>query len=142
MLYLASDHAGYELKEKIKLHLLKTNVACEDVGVFSKADESGCVKFAKALAAKVLEQNENKGILICGTGICMSIAVNRFRGIRGALCFNKQMAILSKQHNNANVLIMGARVIKHGSAKKMVELFLSTPFLGGKYQERMNQIDN
>lgn len=95
--------------------------------------------FAKRLAIRL--KNDDKGILICGTGIGMSIAANRFRNIRAALCFNEEMASLARQHNDANILVLGARTIFPETAKNCVEKFLSTDFEGGRHQRRLELIE-
>ena len=100
------------------------------------------VEAGELLADDILSGKAEKGIAICGTGIGMSIAANRFKNIRAALCFNEEMTALSRQHNNANVLVLGARIISPETAKNCVEKFLSTDFEGGRHQRRVELIDN
>ena len=137
MLYLASDHGGVKLKENIKKYLLKLNIEFEDLGTNSLNSVS-YVDFAKILCPKVLENKENKGILICKSGIGMSIVANRFSGIRAGLCYNSKMSVLCRKHNDCNVLVMKG---KSFSYKKMVKNFLFTPFEGGRHKVRIDSID-
>ena len=131
-IFIASDHAGFELKE-----YLKTQFNLLDLGTHS-SESCDYPVFAKKLAIRL--KNDDKGILICGTGIGMSIAANRFENIRAALCFNEEMAALARRHNDANVLVLGARIISPETAKNCVEKFLSTNFEGGRHQRRLELI--
>ncbi len=132
-IFIASDHAGFKLKEYLKKYF-----DLSDLGTY---DEESCdyPVFAKKLVGQMKEGD--KGILICGTGIGMSIVVNRYKNIRAALCFNEEMTVLARQHNNANVLVLGARIISTEIAKTCVEKFLSTDFEGGRHQHRVELID-
>ena len=132
-IFIASDHAGFELKEYLKKYF--------DLSDLGTHDNSSCDYpiFAKKLVSQL--RDGDRGILICGTGIGMSIAANRFKNIRAALCFNEEMTALSRQHNNANVLVLGARIISPETAKNCVEKFLSTDFEGGRHQRRVKLID-
>lgn len=132
-IFIASDHAGFRLKE-----FLKKSFRLIDLGTDTE-DSCDYPIFAKKLAEKINE--ENRGILICGTGIGMSIAANRFSHIRAALCTNEAMAELARQHNDANVLVLGARIIFEDTALKCVEKFLSTDFEGGRHQRRISLIN-
>ncbi len=132
-IFIASDHAGFELKE-----YLKTQFNLLDLGTHS-SESCDYPVFAKKLVARL--KDDDKGILICGTGIGMSIAANRFKNIRAALCFNEEMAKLARQHNDANILVLGARIISPETAKTCVEKFLSTDFEGGRHQRRLELID-
>jgi len=111
---LGSDHAGYQLKRQVMDHLHKQGIECEDFGAPNAVDAASYVPAAGAVSRAVLEKRADYGIVICGTGLGISIAANKYKGIRAALCTNEYMARMSRQHNNANVLSMGARVI--GSA--------------------------
>ena len=138
---IGSDHAGFPLKEACRRFLeQETDHGVKDVGVFdpSSADYAG---IALEVARGVAGGQFHRGILICGTGIGMSIAANRRRGVRAALCHDLYTARLARQHNDANVLAMGGRVIGEGLALEMVELFLTTAFEGGRHQRRVDQID-
>ena len=132
--FIASDHAGFGLK-----WYLHKCFNLEDLGTY---DEKSCdyPVYAKKLVGQMKEGN--KGILICGTGIGMSIVANRFKKIRAALCFNEEMAILSRQHNDANILVLGARIIPAETARGCVKKFLSTDFEGGRHQRRLDLIDD
>lgn len=132
-IFIASDHAGFELKEYLQTQFNLLNLGTHN--------EESCdyPVFAKKLAIRL--KNDDKGILICGTGIGMSIAANRFKNIRAALCFNEEMAKLARQHNDANILVLGARIISPEAAKTCVEKFLSTDFEGGRHQRRLELID-
>ena len=140
MLYLANDHAGYELKEKLKIYLAKQNIEFVDLGTSSQESVDFPV-FCKKLTNEVSKNIENRGILICGTGIGMSICANRNPKIRAALCKNTKAARLCREHNDANVLILAGRSTCAWSAKRMVKVFLETNHLGGKYEYRMKMID-
>ena len=141
MLFLASDHGGFKRKEEIKKYLNKKGVEFVDLG--TNSDESTDFPiYAKKLCGEVLKDEQNKGILICGSGIGMSICANRFKGIRAALCSTPKLATLARQHNNANVLILAGRFGCSCKAKKMVDCFLNTEHLGGKYTRRMEMIDS
>jgi len=138
---LGSDHAGFDLKEACKAHLERLpDYSVKDMGVFSK-DSADYPKVAHNLSQAVATGQYDFGILICGTGLGMSIVANRHKGVRAALCHNLYTARMSRLHNNANILAMGGRVIGEGLALEMVDLFLSTPFEGGRHQLRLNQID-
>lgn len=133
-----SDHAGFGLKNILKEHL---NGRCEvvDVGAYS-LDSCDYPHVAGKLAQEVLTRKA-QGILICGSGIGVSITANRFTGIRAALCANEYMARMSRMHNDANVLCLGERIIGVDLAKAIADAFLDTPFEGGRHQRRIDLID-
>lgn len=136
---LGSDHAGFQLKDNIIKHLKTAERSYEDFGVFSEA--SADYPDLAALVAKAVLSGECKyGILICGTGIGMSIAANKYKGIRAALCGETYSAHCARKHNNANVLTMGSRVIGPGLAVEIVEAFLNTSFEGGRHLRRLDKI--
>lgn len=140
MLYIANDHAGFELKTKLVQYLTKIGVEFVDLG----ANDTQSVDFpvfCNKLVKEVIKEESNKGILICGSGIGMSICANRNNGIRAGLCTDVNMAELSRQHNDANVLILPGRFMRFAKARKVVNTFLNTEFLGGKYKIRMDMID-
>ena len=138
---LGSDHAGIDLKKACLTHLkIIPNLNLEDMGVFSK-ESSDYPNIAHQLAKAVAEGRYDRGILICGTGLGMSIAANRHRGVRAALCHNGFTAKMARLHNDANVLVMGGRDIGIGPATEMVDIFLNTPFEGGRHQRRVELID-
>jgi ribose 5-phosphate isomerase B len=136
---LGSDHAGFVLKEAIKNHLLNRGIPVEDLGP-ACAESCDYPAFAHKVARRVLA-SPALGILVCGTGIGMSMAANRFRGIRAALCANEYHARMTRMHNDANILCLGERVLGPGLALAVVDAFLDTPFEGGRHQRRIDLID-
>ncbi len=139
MIIVGSDHAGFAMKEIIKEYLSGLNYAVEDVGTFSE-DSVDYPDFAKKVAKKV-QNSDNYGILICGTGIGMSMSANRFSNVRCALCHDAYTAEFARKHNNANILAFGGRTTGVEIAKQMVYIFLNTSFEGGRHQRRVNKID-
>lgn len=135
---IGCDHGGFELKNAV-IDLLKSE-GCEilDQGCYN-TDSVDYPDFAKAVCRTVAAQEADRGILICGTGIGMSIAANRFNGIRAALCHELFTARMSREHNNANVLCLGARVIGPGLALEVVRTWLHTEFGGGRHQRRIDK---
>ncbi len=127
MLYIASDHAGWELKEKIKSYLDKKNIKYQDLSNISFDEKDDYPVFAQKLS-KLVVKNKAKGILICDTGIGMSIVANKHKGVRAALAFNEWMAERSRQHNDANILVLGAQLYGVRKAIRMIEVFLKTKF--------------
>lgn len=140
MLYIACDHAGFKLKEKIKPYLTKSNIAFKDLGCFSE-ESVDYPKYGKLLIENVSQDENNKGILICGTGIGMSIVANRNSHIRAGLCKNVKTTRLAREHNDINVLVLAGRSTNIISARKMVKVFLNTEKLEGRHALRRNQID-
>lgn len=138
-IFIGSDHAGFKLKEKIIAYLKEKGLKPEDLGTYS---EESCdyPEIAGSLARKILRSKENRGILVCKSGIGNSIVANRFSGIRAALCYNLAAARLSREHNDSNVLVLGAAFIKTGLAKRIVSTWLNTRFAGGRHQRRLNKI--
>jgi ribose-5-phosphate isomerase (EC 5.3.1.6) len=137
---IGSDHAGFRLKEKIKQFLLSKGYEVLDFGTNS-TDSTHYPLFAKEVAKAIQEKRADYGILICGSGIGMSITANKFPGIRAALCLNEYMARMSRMHNDANVLCLGDRVVGDELALSIVEAWLSTSFEGGRHQERIKLIE-
>ena len=140
MIILASDHAGYPLKEEIKKFLNKENIIAIDVGCYSREQLDDYPDFAKAANAKVLEDSRNVGIYICGTGLGMSMVANKEPKIRAALCMNEVFAMYSRAHNDANVLCLAGRYISARKAIKIIKVFLTTEFEGGRHQKRIDMI--
>ncbi|MDF2953581.1 MAG: Ribose 5-phosphate isomerase RpiB [Thermodesulfobacterium sp.] len=138
---IASDHAGFYLKEKVKEFLQKENHEVIDVGCFS-AESVDYPEYGAKAIEKILNKEAEYGILICGTGIGMSIVANRFPGIRAALCHEPFSAKMSRLHNNANVLVLGGRIIGEGIALEIVKTFFETPFEGGRHERRINLIED
>ncbi len=127
MIAIGSDHGGFELKEKLMEHLSERGLEYKDFGTYSSASCDYPV-YAKAVANAVASGECDRGIIICGTGIGVSITANKVRGIRDALCGDCFSAEATRQHNDANVLCMGARVVGEGLALKIADTFLDTPF--------------
>ena len=136
---IGSDHAGYDLKQEIIAHLKSLGLEVLDVGTYSK-DSCHYPEFAKALCQKIQSGEFKLGILICGTGIGMSMAANKCRGIRAACCSDSYSARLTREHNDANVLCFGARVIGPGTAEDMVDAFINTELAGGRHQLRVDML--
>ena len=138
---LGADHGGYALKEQLKAYL-KDEKGYEvlDCGTDSEASCDYPV-YAHAACDKIKAGEADLGILVCGTGIGMSMAANKIRGIRAALCSDCFSAKFTRAHNNANVMCLGARVIGPGLAKELVDIFLTTPFEGGRHQKRVDMLE-
>tara|TARA_B100000780_G_scaffold278502_1_gene252232 strand:- start:222 stop:659 length:438 start_codon:yes stop_codon:yes gene_type:complete len=136
---IASDHAGYILKEKIKDFLIKRDIPIIDLGPFS-ADSVDYPDYAKKVSKRLILKKSDIGILVCGSGTGMAITANKHKGIRAAQCYNKSSTILSRQHNNANVICLGARMVRNNEALKYISYFLNTKFEGGRHQKRINKI--
>lgn len=136
---IGSDHAGLALKQLVVAHLQAKGHQVEDLGP-QTADSCDYPRYAGKVAERVLETG-GFGILVCGTGIGMSMAANRVPGIRAALCTCEFHARATRQHNNANVLCLGERVTGPGVAVNLVDIFLDTPFEGGRHQRRIEQFD-
>lgn len=138
MIYLGCDHGGFALKQAICAHLQKQGVAFTDCGNTKYDAEDNFPDFVEPVVQGVWQDQDNRGILICGTGIGVSIAANHHRGIRAALVHNVDYARLARQHNNANVLCLGGRFIETNVALSVVDTFLSTPMINQtKYINRM-----
>ena len=138
---LGSDHAGFKLKEKVKKVLTKKGIEFKDFGCNS-LDSCDYPDFAKPVALAVSSGEFEKGVLICGTELGMSISANKIKGIRAALCLTTRMAKLTREHNDANILCLGARLIKIKDGLKILATFLRTDFLGGRHQRRVDKIDS
>ncbi len=137
---IAADHAGYILKEAIKQALDSTADQVEDLGTDSDASVD-YPDFAAAVARRVASGTCDRGILVCGTGIGMAMAANRIAGARAATAWNADTARLAREHNDANILALGARVLPAEVAIALVRIFLDTPFTGGRHQGRVDKID-
>lgn len=141
MIAIGCDHAGYLLKADIIKFLESKGLEVKDFGT-NCGDSVDYPDYAQAVAEAVANQECEKGILICGTGIGISIAANKVPGIRAALCTNSYMAKLSRQHNDANIVAIGERVIGPGMALEIIETWLETEFEGGRHQRRVNKISD
>jgi len=142
MIALGSDHGGYGLKQEVINHLEEKGIGFKDYGTY---DEKSCdyPVYARKVAEAVLSGECEKGILICGTGIGISIAANKVKGIRAALCHDTFSAQATREHNDANILAMGARVVGPGLALKIVDTFLETEFSNDeRHIRRINLIEN
>ena len=139
MIYLGADHGGFELKEAIKQHLLEQGYEVEDCGTHS-AESVDYAPIAQATCEKLLADKGSLGILCCGTGIGMSLAANKVKGIRCAACSEPYSATMTRAHNDANMLAIGARVIGVEIARMIVRAFLETPFEGGRHQRRVDML--
>ena len=137
---MGSDHAGYTLKQKVKEHLTARGFEVMDVGTHENASCNYTI-YAHELCETITSGNADLGILICGTGIGMSMAANKHPGIRAAACENTFSARMTRMHNDANVLCMGERVIGYGLACDMADLFVDTPFEGGRHQPRVDDLN-
>lgn len=137
---IASDHAGYKMKEMLKKFLEEEGYEFLDLGTNSERSVD-YPDYAQKLCKKILKGKADFGILVCGSGIGMSIAANRFKGIRAALCHNSEIAKLARLHNNANILCLGERIIGEEVAKECVKTFLSTKFESGRHARRVCKID-
>jgi ribose 5-phosphate isomerase B len=136
---IGSDHRGFKAKRSIIEFLKNKGFKLEDFGTFS---EESCdyTKYAYKVAKAVGNSRRRRGILICKTGIGNSIAANKVKGVRAALCYNVKAARLSREHNNANVLVLGADFIRRSQLKRILETWLKTEFIGGRHLRRINQI--
>ena len=139
MIALGADHGGFLLKEAIKAYLEQENIAYHDFGTYSE-DSVDYAPIAEQVAHAVANGEAEKGILCCGTGIGISIAANKVKGIRAALCGDCFSAEATRLHNDANILCMGGRVITEKDAVEFTKIFLTTEFEGGRHQRRIDQI--
>lgn len=137
---MGSDHAAYALKEKIKAYITKSGIDVEDVGTHSE-DSVDYPDIGIKVASAISTGKFSRGILLCGSGIGMSMVANRFPGVRAALCTDLFSAIMSRRHNNANILVLGGRITGEGLALEMVRSWLETPFDGGRHQSRIEKFD-
>lgn len=137
---VGSDHGGLEYKEKILEFLKNKGYETIDEGTYSK-ESCDYPEFARKVASLVAEKKADRGILICGSGIGMSIAANKVKGIRAALCSETTSARLSREHNNSNILCLGQRLIGETMAFEIVETWLNTEFAGGRHQHRIDIIE-
>ena len=136
---LASDHAGFVLKEIIKNKLTKEKIKVIDLGPKTNMSVD-YPDYAKKVARNVSSKKTNMGILVCGSGTGMAMSANKFRKIRAAVCYNSVSTRLSRTHNNANILALGSRLTKKKDAIKLVNIFLSTKFEGGRHLRRTKKI--
>jgi len=139
--YIATDHAGVLIKDDVKKMLEDMNHEVVDLGPFS-TDRVNYPDYAHKLSEEVLKNSGSFGVLICGTGIGMSLAANKHKGIRAALCHDYYTASMARAHNNANVLCFGQRVVGLGTIESILKAWVETEFEGGRHQERVDLIEN
>jgi ribose 5-phosphate isomerase B len=138
-IFISSDHAGYNLKEAIKLYLLKKKLPFQDMGPFNK-NKVDYPDFAHKVAKIVKTNKINVGILVCGSGMGMNITANKHKNVRAAQCFNLKSTKLSRLHNDANIITLGSRLLTKKDALKYVGIFLNTKFEGGRHSKRIKKI--
>ena len=137
---VASDHGGYDLKRKVVEHLTERGIQVVDLGTDTKESVDYPV-FGKACGEAVVSGKADLGMVFCGTGIGISIATNKVKGVRCALCTSEEMAALAKQHNNANVLALGGRILTNEQAIAITDAWLDAEFEGGRHQRRTDMLD-
>ena len=136
---IASDHAGYNLKEDIKNYLVDKKLSVFDMGPYD-SQSVDYPDYAKKLGNRIKLKKSDVGILVCGSGTGMAISANKIKTIRAAVCYNSKSTRLSRQHNNANIIAIGSRLIKKRLSFKLVEVFLQTKFEGGRHLRRIKKI--
>jgi ribose 5-phosphate isomerase B len=139
-LAIASDHGGYRLKESVAKFLREKKVDCRDLGVGNE-ESVDYPDFASEVAARVSSGEVDGGILVCGTGIGMAITANKFKGVRAAVVTDPYTAKMSKEHNNANVIALGGRVLQEAVALEMVQAWLEAKYQGGRHDQRLKKIE-
>lgn len=137
---IGSDHIGYPLKQKVIQHLIDLGHEIDDVGTYNE-ERCNYPVFGQQVALRIQDGRAEKGILICGTGVGISLAANKMKGIRAVVCSEPYTAQLSRQHNNTNIVAFGARVVGDAVAIQIVDAFLSSEFEGGRHQTRIDMLD-
>ena len=140
-IYLSSDHAGYDLKDKIKKYLEDQKYEVIDLGTNNNSDSVSYSEYGKKLAKNVLNDKGSYGIGVCGTGLGISYSVNRFKGIRGARVTSVEDAKLAREHNDAHVLLFGGRQLNIDQVEKMIDQFFKSKYEGGRHQKRIDELD-
>ena len=138
-IYISSDHAGFKLKEEIKIYLSKKRISFQDLGP-NNDTRVDYPDFAHKVAKKVKTSKNNVGILICGSGMGMNIVANRHKNVRAAQCFNSKSAKLSRLHNDANIITLGSRLLSKKNVLNCINIFLKTKFEGGRHSKRIKKI--
>ena len=138
-IFISSDHAGYNLKEQIKKKFSK-KYKFQDLGTDNSNKSVNYPDYAHKLCKKVILNTKNMGILVCGSGMGMSMAANRHKKIRAAVCYSPKNTKLSRLHNNANIITLGSRLTKKNTAFKCIEIFMNTNFEGGRHKKRVKKI--
>ena len=136
---ISSDHAGFKIKEFIKDEIIKSKISITDLGPFENKSVD-YPDYAKKVSLRVARKRSDVGILVCGSGTGMAISANKVKGIRAAVGYNAKSTQLSRQHNNANILCLGSRLTKKKYIKKIVSIFISTSFEGGRHKRRIKKI--
>ena len=136
---IASDHAGYKLKEDIKNYLIDKKMSVFDIGPYND-NSVDYPDYAKKLGNRIKLKKSDVGILVCGSGIGMAISANKIKSIRAAVCYNTKSTRLSRKHNNANIIALGSRLTKKNLSLKLVEIFFNTKFEGGRHLRRVKKI--
>ena len=139
-IFIGADHRGYALKQKIGAILKKEGFSVVDVGTYEEGVPCDYPKMAYDVATKVAKSKDARGILVCMTGIGHSIAANKVPGAYAALCYNKEAAALSRQHNNANILVLGAKFVEESEMFEIIKIWLNEKFEGGRHLRRVKQI--
>ena len=137
---IASDHGGVDLKEIISNFLKNKNFEVVDLGTNDTTSVDYPI-FADKLADNILKKESDLGILVCGTGVGISIRANRYKGVRAALLYDDEVAVMAKKHNNANVIVFGGRTMNSNDVLKRIDIFLNTEFEGGRHQKRIDLLD-
>ena len=138
-IFISSDHAGYNLKEQIKKRF-KNKYIFQDLGTNNSSKSVNYPDYAHKLCKKISKSSKNMGILVCGSGMGMSMAANRHKKIRAAVCYSVKNTKLSRLHNNANIITLGSRLTKKNIAFKCIEVFMKTKFEGGRHKKRVKKI--
>jgi len=138
-IFISSDHAGYNLKEQIKKKF-KKKYAFDDLGTDSSKVSVNYPDYAHKLCKKIVKNSNNMGILVCGSGMGMSMAANKHKKVRAAVCYSVKNTQLSRLHNNANIITLGARLTKKKTAFRCIEVFVNTKFEGGRHKKRVKEI--
>ena len=138
-IFISSDHAGYNLKEQIKKRF-KNKYIFQDLGTDTSSKSVNYPDYAHKLCKKISKSSKNMGILVCGSGMGMSMAANRHKKIRAAVCYSVKNTKLSRLHNNANIITLGSRLTKKDTAFKCIEAFINTKFEGGRHKKRVEKI--
>jgi ribose 5-phosphate isomerase B len=138
---LGSDHAGFAMKEKVKRFLQEKGIEVEDAGTYDEGSVD-YTDFGKEVSRKVSDGTFERGVLVCGTGLGMSMTANRFKGVRAALANDLFSAIMSRRHNDSNILVLGGRLIGDTLGMQLVEAWLETPFDGGRHEVRLEKMDS
>jgi len=139
-IHIGADHRGFTFKKRIEKILNDLGHTIVDMGSYDSTTSCDYPKVAQKVARKVAKSRNGRGVLVCMTGIGQTMAANKVRGAYAAMCYNAQSAALSRRHNNANILVLGAKFVKPQEIKKILKIWLNTKFEGGRHQRRVNQI--